>query len=448
MEGSLAERRIDYVVEPLRFDVKSCAETVGVLGLGYVGLPVALALAEKYETVHGFDVNSRRIAALRAAHDWTDEVPDHTLLDSSLNLTCMIEDLVDCSMYVVAVPTPINAENQPDFEPLISACKVIGPLLRKGTIVVFESTVHPGATEEICGPELEARSGLTAGTDFHLAYSPERISPGDHQHGLKSVTKIISAQSPAAMERVAEVYEAIVPAGVHRAPSIKVAEAAKVFENTQRDVNIALMNELSQICEKLGIRTTDVVNATATKWNALPFTPGLVGGHCIGVDPHYLVTCAEKLGVRPEIMRAARHRNETLPQRIVSRAVRFLSNADLRLRGARVGVLGVTFKENVPDIRNSKVFDVISGLRELGINPLVADSVATPQGCLHEGVQLSNIEALGDLDLLILAVPHKPYLAGRGRYLQSLLRPGGTIMDIRAALDPGEVRDDLHYWSL
>ena len=253
MEGTLAERHVGFEAEPLQFAVKSLAESVGVLGLGYVGLPIALALAEKYETVHGFDIDSRRIAALKSAHDWTHEVTRDTLLGSDLNLTCMIEDLVNCSIYVVAVPTPINAENQPDFEPLVSACRVIGPLLRKGTIVVFESTVHPGATEEICGPELEARSGFTAGVDFHLAYSPERISPGDHQHGLRSVTKIISAQSAAALERIANLYKSVVPAGVHRAPSIKVAEAAKVFENTQRDVNIALMNELSQICEKLGI---------------------------------------------------------------------------------------------------------------------------------------------------------------------------------------------------
>lgn len=448
MDGSLAESHARFVPETLTSSTKDRGERIGVVGLGYVGLPVSVALAEAYETVIGFDTNPERISALRSARDWTHEISVDQLSHSDLKLTSTVDDLAVCSIIVVAVPTPITDDHRPDFGPLISACRSVGPVMRKGTVVVFESTVHPGATEDICGPELEVASGLKSGVDFHLAYSPERISPGDKQRGFKAATKIVAAQSLFARERVATVYEKVVEAGVFRAPSIKVAEAAKVFENTQRDVNIALMNELSEVCEGLGIRTADVIEATATKWNALPFTPGLVGGHCIGVDPHYLVTCAKTHGVHPDIMMAARRRNEAVADRIVSSALKALINADLRVRGARVGLLGVTFKENVPDTRNSKSFDIITGLRKLGIDPLVGDPLASAPECAARRVQIVPLEAMTGLDLLILAVPHRNYLLGKGKFLQTLLRSGGTLMDVRSALDPGEIRDDLHYWSL
>lgn len=269
MEGSLAERRVEFVAEPLpqsdRNRAKDTSERVGVIGLGYVGLPVAMALADKYQDVTGFDLNPRRVSTLREASDWTNEVSELSLLTTDLNLTARIADLTGCTAFVVAVPTPVSAGNIPDFDPLVQACRSLAPLMNRGSLVVFESTVHPGATEEICAPILEEYSGLVLGVDFDVAYSPERISPGDHQRGLTEITKIVSAQSPTALDRVAAIYEKIVPAGVHRTPSIKVAEAAKVFENTQRDVNIALMNKFSLICEKLGIRTHDVISATATK---------------------------------------------------------------------------------------------------------------------------------------------------------------------------------------
>lgn len=448
MEGSLAESHVQFLAEPAPVPAKDQSEKIGVVGLGYVGLPVSIALAERYETVIGFDLNRDRITSLRLASDWTNEVTTKSLLTTELVLTDKIEDLGHCSIIIVAVPTPINRGKRPDFEPLLNSCRLIGPSLKRDTIVVFESTVYPGATEDICGPELEKYSGLRSGVDFHLAYSPERISPGEKQRGFKASTKIVSAQSHYARDRVGRIYQSVVDAGVHYAPSIKVAEAAKVFENTQRDVNVALMNELSEICEALGIHTSDVVAATATKWNALPFTPGLVGGHCISVDPHYLATCAEQLGLSPDLIVSARKRNEAVVRRIVMRAMKFLGGQDKLISRARVGIMGVTFKENVPDTRNSKVLDIVAQLRELGLDPVVSDPVAAPRECETAKIQLQPLEALIDLDLLILAVPHQSYLVGKGRYIQEKLRRHGLLMDLRSALNREHLRDDIHYWSL
>jgi len=403
-------------------------------------------LADVFETVIGFDINADRVMALKKAEDWTGEINQTTLLTSSLKVTCAPDDLSNCTMYIVAVPTPVNDANQPDLDPLKSTCQILAPFLRKGDVVVFESTVYPGATEEVCGPELQKHSGLTAGIDFNLAYSPERITPGDKVHGLRDVPKIISGDTPATLERIAQVYERIVPAGVHRASSIKVAEAAKVFENTQRDVNIALMNEFSLICEKIGIRSRDVIRATSTKWNALPFTPGLVGGHCIGVDPYYLTYKAQENGTHPDIMLASRRRNDDMAARIAQRAIRLLTENGVNPTAARVGVMGITFKENVPDMRNSKVVDVIRELQAYGVSPLINDPLADRQAAQALDLNLIPDTDLQDLDLLMIAVPHRQYRDTS--VLQDKLRSGAALMDIRSQIEPSMLRSDIRYWSL
>lgn len=448
MVGSLAERHVRYEPQVVEHSAGDRSESVGVIGLGYVGLPLMMALSRHYGKVVGFDIDTRRIEALQRHEDWTGEIARDDLRRSRLELTHRVDELVGLSIYIVSVPTPVDASNRPDFGPLKAACRALAAVIRRGSIVVFESTVHPGATEEICAAELARYSGLRAGREFFVGYSPERISPGDSAHGLRSVTKVVAAQTPEALDRIARLYEAVVPAGVHRAPSIRVAEAAKVFENTQRDVNIALLNEFSEICDRLNIRTRDVVDATATKWNALPFTPGLVGGHCIGVDPFYLTARAEELGAYPEIMLASRRRNETMPREIARRAVRFLGHIDRPMSQARIGILGLTFKENVPDARNSKIFDVISELRSYGANPMVNDPLAMTSDFVDNGLAPCKLSAMSALDLMILAVPHASYIAGHGRHLQDLIRNGGVLMDIRSALDPDRVRDDLVYWGL
>ncbi len=446
MDGSLAEAQSTYIVEAPTQCLKSQSERIGIVGLGYVGLPVSVALADVFETVIGYDINPDRVAALQNSHDWTHEIDEPTLLMSSLMVSCEPQDLASCSMYIVAVPTPVNAHNQPDLAPLRATCRTIAPHLRKGTVVVFESTVYPGATEEVCAPELEKYSGLTAGVDFHVAYSPERISPGDKTHGLKDVPKIVSADTPKTLERIAKVYERIVPAGVHRAASIKVAEAAKVFENTQRDVNIALMNEFSMICDKIGIRSRDVIRATGTKWNALPFTPGLVGGHCIGVDPFYLTHKAQETGTHPDIMLASRKRNEEMTSVIARRVVQFLTQKQINPATARIGIFGITFKEDVPDMRNSKVVDIITQLASYGISPMINDPMADRNATGKLGLTLVPNRDLDDLDLMMLAVPHKQYQDGQR--LQDKIRKGGILMDIRSQIEPSMLRSDITYWSL
>lgn len=448
MELSLAHVQTETFPRAVPTPSKSTQERIGVIGLGYVGLPVAVALARKYESVVGFDIDTDRIDTLRTGTDWTKEVDAQALSGSSLDITGNPDALVECSIYVVAVPTPVDGSNRPDLEPLKSTCRLLAPRLKKGTVVVFESTVYPGATEEVCAPELQRYSGLTAGVDFHVAYSPERISPGDRHHHLDKVVKIVAADQPHVLDRVAEMYERIVPAGVHRAPSIRVAEAAKVFENTQRDVNIALMNEFALICDKLNIRTSDVVRATGTKWNALPFTPGLVGGHCIGVDPFYLTSKAETLGTYPEIMLASRRRNEAMSDEISTRIIKFLAERHVTPSEARIGIFGLTFKENVPDLRNSKVLEIVSALRCFNADPLLTDPLADADTLLHMGYPVSPRSQLDELDLLLLAVPHADYLGGEGAQLQRHVRQGGVIMDIRSFLEPSILRPDITYWAL
>lgn len=427
-------------------------ETLAIVGLGYVGLPVAVALAERLGPLGartiGFDISRSRVEELRAGHDTTREIDDARLAASGLEVSNDPDCLAGATTFIVTVPTPITAERRPDLTPLKSACETIGPRLQKGALVVFESTVFPGATEEYCGPLLARHSGLKQGRDFALGYSPERINPGDTVHRLESITKIIAAETPAALARMRGIYGAIVDAGLHEAPSIKVAEAAKVIENTQRDLNIALMNEIALIFDRMGIATRDVLAAAGTKWNFLPFTPGLVGGHCIGVDPYYLTAAAEKLDYRPEVILAGRRINDSMGQAVAQKTVKLLLSKGICTGDARVGVLGLTFKQDVPDIRNSKVPDIIAELREYGIDALVGDPLANPDEALREyGVTLTPSEQLTELDVLILAVNHAEYLA-EGAALADRIKPGGVLVDVKSALDRRALRDDLTYWAL
>ena len=448
MSGSLAEQHTRFFPDAGLLPGKLATERIAVIGLGYVGLPIAVALSRRYESVTGFDINGARIAELRCARDRTGEMDRAQLIASSATFTDRQEDLCGATVHVVTVPTPVDEARRPDFGPLLSACDLIAPTLGQGAIVVFESTVHPGATEEICVGRLERRSGLREGVDFFVAYSPERINPGDRLHGLGSVPKIVAAPDEAARARLSAMYGEVVEAGVHVCASIKVAEAAKVFENTQRDVNIALTNEFARICDRLGIRTRDVLEATGTKWNALSFSPGLVGGHCIGVDPLYLATKAEQLGIHPELILAGRRANDRVPFDVASKALTHLARRDRRPSEARVGVLGVTFKEDVPDTRNSRVFDLVGALREHRIEPLLHDPLADPKDLAPAGFRLTPLDAFGALDVLVLAVPHRSYLAGAGVHLGAMMARGGLLMDMRSALDVPGPGAHFDYWSL
>jgi UDP-N-acetyl-D-galactosamine dehydrogenase len=425
---------------------------IAVVGLGYVGLPVAVALAERCGNltprVVGFDINAGRVTELTAGHDSTREISPERLASCGLAVSSDPAVLEGASLIIVTVPTPITEERRPDLTPLQRACATIGPRLSKGALVVFESTVFPGVTEDICGPWLAAASGLQQGRDFTLGYSPERINPGDNVHRLETITKIIAADNPAALARMRSVYGAVVDAGLHEAPSIKVAEAAKVIENTQRDLNIALMNEIALIFDRMGIATRDVLAAAGTKWNFLPFTPGLVGGHCIGVDPFYLTAAAEKLGYRPEVILAGRRINDSMGQAIAQKVVKLLIAGGVSPCKARVGVMGLTFKQDVPDIRNSKVPDILTELREYGIEALVSDPLADPAAARHEyGITLSAPGDLADLDALVLAVNHVEYLADPAA-LVARVRVGGVLVDVKSALDREGLPDELVYWSL
>lgn len=420
-----------------------------VIGLGYVGLPVALALAKYFTPVIGFDISSRRINDLLNACDTTGEIPEADLRMSSLVLSNDPDILDHASFFVVTVPTPIDSARHPDLSPLRSACALIGPRLRPGSVVVFESTVYPGLTRDVCGPLLAKSSGLRQGIDFKLGYSPERINPGDREHRLETITKIVSAEDEDTLERIAAVYGRIVRAGIHRAPSIEVAEAAKIIENTQRDLNIALMNELAIIFDRLEIPTRDVLAAAATKWNFLPFTPGLVGGHCIGVDPYYLTARAEAAGYYPEVILAGRRINDGMGGYIARRLVKLLIAAERPVKGAKVGILGITFKENVSDLRNSRVPDIVTELREFGIEPMISDPHANADAVHHEyGLDLVPLATLADLDALIVAVPHRAYAEHGWERLVHIIAPGGICIDVKSAIPRHSVRPGIRYWSL
>jgi UDP-N-acetyl-D-galactosamine dehydrogenase len=424
------------------------SERIAVIGLGYVGLPVALALAKRFPGTVGFDVHQEKLAELVRGEDRNGEVPRETLLGTSLTMTSDPAALAGSTFFVVAVPTPVDKNNVPDLTPVVRASETVGRALSKGAVVVYESTVYPGVTEDVCGPILARVSGLSR-SDFKLGYSPERINPGDKEHTLEKITKVVSGEDAETLERVAAVYGAIISAGVHRAESIKVAEAAKVIENTQRDINIALMNELALIFDRMGIRTSDVLAAAGTKWNFLPFRPGLVGGHCIGVDPYYLTTKAQELGYQPEVILAGRRINNNMGPFLAQRLVKLLIHADIPVKGARVGVLGLTFKENCNDLRNSKVPDIVAELRQFGIDPMVHDPLASPHEAKEEyGLALSSLDELTGLDALVCAVSHDAYRTMGAEALAARVRDGGVVIDVKSMLDPSRMPRKIHYWSL
>ena len=425
-------------------------EKIAVIGLGYVGLPVALSLAETFPGVIGFDIDNTKVKELAEGFDRTNEVDDRELQQTTLRFTSDPSELDDRTFFVVAVPTPIDQRNQPDLTPLVRASETIGKHLRKGAVVVYESTVYPGVTEEVCGPVLARISGLKQGSDFKLGYSPERINPGDKEHTFKRITKVVSGEDAETLERVAAVYGAVVEAGVHRASSIKVAEAAKVIENTQRDLNIALMNELALIFDRLGISTREVLEAAGTKWNFLRFEPGLVGGHCIGVDPYYLTSKAQELGYHPQVILAGRSVNDGMGKFVAQRLIKLMIQQDVQpIRHARVGVLGLTFKEDVPDLRNSKVADIISELREFGIEPMVHDPLASKSEARHEyGVELCEYDQLSSLDGLIYAVTHRQYREIGDAGILQLLSPSGVCVDVKSVMNKARVPQGIAYWRL
>lgn len=421
-------------------------EFIGVVGLGYVGLPLAIELADKFENVVGFDISLRRVTSLLNGLDQTGEIDKKRLLSSELAVTNDPLKLADATFYIVTVPTPIDANRQPDLALLRNACRLIGSFLNKGNVVVFESTVYPGVTEDICVPILEAESGLKVTFDFNIGYSPERTNPGDRQHPVNKIVKLASADTTEALERVASVYEAVIGAGVFRCQSIKVAEAAKVLENTQRDVNIALMNEMAMICGRLGINTHAVIDAASTKWNFQPYTPGLVGGHCISVDPYYLSAVSEQIGYQPRVIQSSRRVNESVAHYIATEAMKQLAARGLSAKDARVGVFGLSFKENVPDLRNSKTFDIVAELQEFSINSMVHDPIVNDLDVADYGIQLCNFNEMSDLDIAILCVGHKEYVSDLD--VPSKLSSCGALMDVKSVLQNYTLKDGQTYWSL
>ncbi len=421
---------------------------IAVIGLGYVGLPVAVAFARAGVEVVGFDIDQGRIDELRAGIDRTREIEGPDLHLPTLAYTADIDKLSTADFFIVTVPTPIDNANRPDLRPLLGASQTVGSAMKKGSIVVYESTVYPGCIEEDCVPVLEKVSGLKAGKDFTVGYSPERINPGDKKHRFETITKVVAGQDDATLDIVADVYASVVTAGVHRAPSIKVAEAAKVIENTQRDLNIAFMNELSAICHRLGIDTGDVLAAAGTKWNFQKFYPGLVGGHCIGVDPYYLTYRAERAGYHPEVILAGRRINDNVGQRVALACVQSLFKR--QRTNAVVTVLGVTFKENVPDTRNSKVADIVNELKSSGVTVQVHDPMASPDEAKHEyGITLLAQESLKPADAVVMAVAHDEYVSQGWGLIQKLLRDGdGTVFDVKGTLDRATKPSAIELWRL
>ncbi len=426
--------------------------TLAVVGLGYVGLPLAVAFGRKFPIV-GFDVNEDKVAALRAGIDPTGELSEAEVRAADIQYTTNPGDLRRASFIVVAVPTPIDRHRRPDLTPLIAASRSIGQNLAPGTVVVYESTVYPGVTEEVCVPVLEAESGLQCGADFRVGYSPERINPGDREHTLERIVKVVAGQDAGTLDVVAGVYELVVTAGVHRAPTIKTAEAAKVIENTQRDLNIALMNELAVIFNRLGIETREVLRAAGTKWNFLPFTPGLVGGHCIGVDPYYLTHKAEELGYSPQVILSGRAINDGMGKYVAENVVKGLIRCGKAVQGSRVLVLGLTFKENVSDLRNSRVKDVIDELREYGVDVVAHDPLVDPDEAEAEfGLRPRALAEAAPVDGIVAAVRHDAFAGLALEKLLELYRPDGgpgVLADVRMAYDrAGASALGIYYWSL
>ena len=425
-------------------------DKLAVVGLGYVGLPLAVHLSKHFEVV-GYDLKEERIKELESGHDRTLEISDNDLASAKMLYTSNPEELSRCRLIVVAVPTPIDKYRIPDLTPLHGASTIVGKHLVKGSCVVFESTVYPGATEEECVPIMERESCLKFGKDFTVGYSPERINPGDKVRTLENIVKIVSGSDPDTLTLLSGVYGKIVKAGLHQTSSIKVAEAAKVIENTQRDLNIALMNELSMIFDKMGIDTSEVLEAAGTKWNFLPFRPGLVGGHCIGVDPYYLTFKSESMGYHPEMILSGRRINDSMGKFIAERTVKMLIGLGKQVRRAKIAILGITFKENVPDLRNTKVVDMISELEEYEIDVLVHDPLADPEEAKkYYGVKLIKMEDLAGVDGVIIAVIHDAYRElGLSKIVRLCTKGASVVIDLKGAFSPAEAKDmNIAYWRL
>lgn len=428
-------------------------DKVALVGLGYVGMPIAVEFS-KHVNVIGFDINKAKIEAYKSGIDPTQEVGDEAIKNCSVEWTSDETKLREAKFIIVAVPTPVNDDTTPDLTPVIGSSEIVGRNLTKGSIVVYESTVYPGVTEEICVPVLEKESGLKCGIDFKVGYSPERINPGDKVHRLTTIKKIVSGMDAESLEEIAKVYQIVVEAGVHKASCIKVAEAAKVIENSQRDINIAFMNELSIIFNKMGIDTLEVLEAAGTKWNFLPFRPGLVGGHCIGIDPYYLTYRAEQFGYHSQIILSGRRINDDMGKYVAEQTVKQLIAADKSIKNAKVGVLGITFKEDCPDARNSKVNDILKELREFGIEPVVCDPVAdAPDAKRFYGVDLVSLDEFHDLDCLIIAVAHKEFKALTNEDIAKMFidkdNSKNVIIDVKGVRSKDELKAlGYRYWRL
>lgn len=433
--------------------IKNREEKISLVGLGYVGMPIAVAFAKKADVI-GFDLNKKKIELYKSGVDPTNEVGNDEIRKTTVEFTADESKLKEAKFHIVAVPTPINSDKTPDLSPVEGASRIVGRNLTKGSIVVYESTVYPGVTEDICVPILERESGLKCGVDFKIGYSPERINPGDKVHRLENIIKIVSGMDQESLDEIAKVYELVIEVGVHRAGSIKVAEAAKVVENSQRDINIAFMNELAMVFDRMGIDTKEVVEAMNTKWNALGFTPGLVGGHCIGVDPYYFVYEAEKLGYHSQIILSGRKINDGMGKFVADAIIKKLILANKVVRQAKVVILGLTFKENTPDTRNSKVVDIISSLKEYGIQPIVVDPEADVNEAKHEyGVDLVDIKDVKDADCLVLAVAHDTFKQMSWDMLDSLYgnfeNKEKVLIDVKSILDRNAIEEKGYsYWRL
>ena len=423
---------------------------IAIVGLGYVGIQLAVALGRKHQVV-GLDLDEQKVTDYQANYDATGEVSEADLQAAThLEFTTQPSDLKGCDIFIIAVPTPVDPEKNPDFGPLVSASRTVGSAMASGATVVYESTVYPGATEEVCVPELEQNSGLTWKKDFSVGYSPERINPGDPEHTLATITKVVSADNDETLDLLADLYGEVVTAGIHRAPSIRVAEAAKVIENTQRDLNIALVNELAVLFDRLDINTRDVLDAAGSKWNFLPFRPGLVGGHCIGVDPYYLTHKAEMIGYQPEVILAGRRINDSMAEFVAGKALQLIAEQGINASGATANVLGVTFKENCPDTRNSQVFALIGVMQESGITVSAVDPRADASMVQDEtGIRLKPVEELEPADMTLLAVPHQELCERGYQWIKLITRQPGVFIDLQAVFRAAASEDKtLSYWSL
>lgn len=431
-------------------DIVAKREKISLVGLGYVGLPISISFARKIDVI-GFDICETKVQQYKDGIDPTKEVGDDAVKNTTMEFTCDEAELKKCKFHIVAVPTPVRADKTPDLIPIVNASKTLGRNIVKGAYVVYESTVYPGVTEDVCIPILESESGLKCGIDFKVGYSPERINPGDKVHRLETIIKVVSGMDDESLELIAKVYELVVDAGVHRASSIKVAEAAKVIENSQRDVNIAFVNELSIIFNEMGIDTLDVLEAAGTKWNFLNFKPGLVGGHCIGVDPYYLTYKAAEFGYHSQVILSGRRINDGMGKFVIENLVKRLISAEIPVKKAKVAIFGFTFKEDCPDTRNTRVIDMVDELNEYGINPYIIDPVADKEEAKYEyGLEFDNLKSISNLDAIIVAVRHEEFKSLTKQQLDNLYaeKSKKIIFDIKGSLDKSEFSKDYTYWRL